>query len=137
MMAILGAWIVTLITVNIANFTRVIILNRDTLGGVKESRRVKKAREELDLLAHQLPGASSPMRCPLWKPKDHDKYTHDEWELFCRGGQKDLLRVIMHLNDHHRWTREQIADFVQEQHDAGNIDVSFEAKLFANREVTT
>jgi hypothetical protein len=27
--------------------------------------------------------------------------------------------LIQHLNDHHRWTREQIAEFVESQETAG------------------
>ena len=127
----------TLLTYCLYESYQDIVLRYGTIRGMIEERKIRKNREELDNLAQSLPGVNSPARCPLWKEKPNDKYTAREWELFCRGGQRDLLRVIMHLNDHHEWTREQIADFVQEQHDAGLINVSFEEKLFANRKVTT
>lgn len=130
--------IVTLVTFHIVNFVRVIILGRGTIDDMpnKSNRKVEKSRSELDKYAHTLPGVNDTIFCPEWKPKPDGSYTHDEWELFCRGGQRDLFRVIMHLNDHHRWSREKIADFVQAQHDSGKINVAFEQDLFANRKDT-
>jgi hypothetical protein len=36
---------------------------------------------------------------------------HCAWTL--RGGSVTVAYLILHLNDHHRWTREAIADWVQ------------------------
>ncbi len=39
--------------------------------------------------------------------------------------KSSLKNIIMHLNDHDRWSREKIADWLDELHDAGEIDIEF------------
>lgn len=48
-------------------------------------------------------------------------YDANQLMLFCGAGQP-LSWLIVHLNDDHRWTREQIADWL----DAVDADLSFE-----------
>lgn len=43
----------------------------------------------------------------------------------CHQKHAFLASMVMHLNDKHRWTRERIANWLQDQHDEGVIDISF------------
>lgn len=36
-----------------------------------------------------------------------------------------LWRLVQHLNDQHRWSREKIADFLDELHDSGQVNLEF------------
>lgn len=113
-----------------------IIPNKDyaiIFGMGTEDQRI---RDELSKLADSLPGMDAKITCPEYVAPKYEQFTEEQWALACRGGQKDLLRVVMHLNDHHKWSREQIADWIEQEHSAGNINVAFEEKLFANREET-
>lgn len=38
--------------------------------------------------------------------------------LCCRDAVESPISLVTHLNDHHRWTRNQIADFIQPIEDA-------------------
>lgn len=62
--------------------------------------------------------------CPLFKGDDILD------ESMCRGGQTDLMRVIIHLNDHHKWSREQIADWLDDQAEVGKVNIDFEDDIF-------
>lgn len=37
-----------------------------------------------------------------------------------------LYHMVQHLNDEHRWTRESIADFLDELHDSGQVNLEFQ-----------
>lgn len=41
---------------------------------------------------------------------------------------QDLGSMIMHLNDGHKWTRERIADWLDELHDSGVVNIIVEEK---------
>lgn len=43
----------------------------------------------------------------------------------CDMHYDQLAGTVMHLNDKHKWTREQIAVWLQDNHDRGIIDISF------------
>lgn len=62
--------------------------------------------------AHDLPGMSekpgSPCECSRLK------------------AGHNLYNIIIHLNDKHGWTREKIADWLDELHDRGEINIEFE-----------
>jgi hypothetical protein len=66
-------------------------------------------------LAAILPAlATHRLRCPLWMDDTTDTPTACCW-------RKPLSEVIVHLNDHHRWTREQIAGWL----DTLDVDLTF------------
>lgn len=45
----------------------------------------------------------------------------------CKTGVKQHLEsVVIHLNDYHQWTREKIADWIDELHDNGVINAEFD-----------
>ena len=45
---------------------------------------------------------------------------------FGRRPTSDTLKmVIIHLNDHHKWSREKIADWMDKLHDNGKINIEF------------
>ena len=45
----------------------------------------------------------------------------------CKTGVKQHLEsVVIHLNDYHQWTREKIADWIDELHDNGIINAEFD-----------
>ena len=41
---------------------------------------------------------------------------------------QDLGPMVMHLNDGHKWTRERIADWLDELHDSGVVNIIVEEK---------
>ena len=41
---------------------------------------------------------------------------------------QDLGSMVMHLNDGHKWTRERIADWLDELHDSGVVNIIVEEK---------
>lgn len=72
----------------------------------------------VDTLEHYIPGLQEmtvPNACPA---------ADDEIPDFARRyrcAETNLTRLIIHLNDEHRWVREQIADWL----DALDLDLSF------------
>lgn len=69
---------------------------------------------DFEMASHKLPGIKQKMpECP---------------DLKCGVKESDwtLRGMIMHLNDSHKWTREKIADWLDELHDAGKINIEFE-----------
>lgn len=78
--------------------------------------------QEISELATDLPGMETRVTCPMLNKLSKD----ESWVLHCRGGQTDLMRVMIHLNDHHKWTREQIADWLVES----ELDADFEREVF-------
>lgn len=67
-------------------------------------------KNELETAARGLPAvgvelADAPCQCPI--------------------GAISLMDAIMHLNDHHEWSRERIADWLDELHDSGLVDLEF------------
>lgn len=72
-------------------------------------------KETTRSLSKQLPGIHSIVACPA-KCKDKNDVV---WE-------QTLWHMIQHLNDHHRWSRESIADFLDELPD--DIDITFKTK---------
>lgn len=44
------------------------------------------------------------------------------------GEGSELTEVIIELNDTHKWSREAIADWVDNLHDSGFVDLSFKEK---------
>lgn len=70
---------------------------------------VEPYEQSVEAMSEKLPGvmslADSPCRC------------------FSRPAT--LHRIIIHLNDFHEWSRENIADWIDELHDAGKINAEF------------
>lgn len=81
-------------------------------------------------LATLLPGMGEFITCPEYNP---EMDTNEKMKLNCRGGQVDLMRVIIHLNDHHHWSREDIADWVDAVSDLYGFSTDFEQELFTER----
>lgn len=71
-------------------------------------------KETTSQLSKQLPGVDAVVECPACTVKDSPP-----WE-------KKLWYIIQHLNDQHRWSREAIADFLDELPE--EIDITFKTK---------
>jgi hypothetical protein len=72
-----------------------------------------------------LPGMDTDVDCPVGECNDMNMNKFGEWEVI--GHQRgSLWRIIQHLNDQHRWTREKIADWIDELHDKGIINAEFQ-----------
>lgn len=88
---------------------------------------------ELSDRADSLPGMNDSIQCPMYvegQGLDDSTPRLDN----CTGHQVRLSNVVIHLNDNHGWTREQIATWMQDQHDAGLINIAFEETLFSQFE---
>lgn len=66
--------------------------------------------------ARELPGMEYvPGGCPS-----------DDVKKKCANSSKWILfYVVQHLNDEHKWTREQISDWLDELHDSGKVNLEF------------
>jgi len=65
---------------------------------------------DASVLSKKLPGMNTPVNCP-----------------HCSNSNKmTLWRLVQHLNDDADWSRDKIADWLDEQHDAGIINIEFE-----------
>lgn len=77
-----------------------------------------KHTESFDYISNSLPA----MKSRVDHPQKHMRF------LTSHKGCPDsssLKHMVIHLNDVHKWTREQIADWMDELHDAGLIDIEF------------
>lgn len=54
---------------------------------------------------------------------------HGHSNLVKEPKQDSIRSVIIHLNDVDKWTREQIADWLDELHDSGQINIEFEVEV--------
>ena len=108
--------------------------------GIKLLENPAKIASDRKMLAeesHRLPGIDTSVELPcgckrkktvttaiVENPSSINDFTwHTE-----RTGEpvRMLLREgIIHLNDGHRWTREQIADWLDELHDSGEVNIEF------------
>lgn len=77
---------------------------------------------ELSELADHLPGVNEKVDCPALKgfyvlPGGPVKHV-------CNRTHSPLKSIIMHLNDGHKWSREQIADWLDKLYEEG-VDLAF------------
>lgn len=68
------------------------------------------------VLSNELPGMSAVVEYPCAGEE-------------CMRVPTSLRTVIIHLNDIHKWTRENIADWLDELHDSGKINIEFEVDV--------
>jgi hypothetical protein len=68
---------------------------------------------EMEQAARELPGMNQQVYCPV--------SCDVSWTLVTSS----LKSTIIHLNDYHRWSRDDIADWLDELADAGIIDIDF------------
>lgn len=54
--------------------------------------------------------------------------TRVDYPCDCNGGQQTVYRMVQHLNDYEKWTRDRIADWIDRMHDAGIIDAEFKTE---------
>jgi hypothetical protein len=86
-------------------------------GTTKSAKNKKVGEAVVDALGKAIPGFST-MRQPCPRPTEHT--------IHCDTFQDPdtlLQETIVHLNDHHRWSREQIADWL----DTLDHDLRFKA----------
>lgn len=93
-------WVVKADWISVGPFATMAGLNND------DSFPVEAAR--LSGMAHRLPGVWQRVDYPCGCKKEGAVYT-----------------AIVHLNDHHQYTREQIADWLDEEVSKGNINIDF------------
>jgi hypothetical protein len=70
--------------------------------------------KDISVVSHDLPAMNQMVLCP-------EPHASGPWVQEGR-----LRNVIMHINDSHGWTRERIADWIDELHDAGKINAEFQ-----------
>lgn len=96
--------------------------NQYSFSGVSKDLSTAKHEQELSRLASTMPGAKTivdyPCDCPGKSIFSNEKPFPDE---------SALMNVIMHLNDFHEWSRQKIADWIDELHDKGTINAEFES----------
>ena len=84
----------------------------------KPAPAVGGASSELSRLSESLPGKGFKVsKCPA---------DNDCPATYMQGN--DLLKVVIHLNDYHKWGRDQIADWADKLHDDGVVDLSFRSE---------
>lgn len=69
------------------------------------------AKQSLSDMSHELPGINTKVKYPCQCRHDKDD---------------EVFSIIIHLNDKVHWTREQIADWLDELADSGQISIDFE-----------
>lgn len=103
------------------------------LKAASESRRLSY---ELSVKSKNLPGVNDTIMAPCECPKRPDRVNYASVAFDgCGCGvckpvsiwkePQPVGAIIMHLNDTHRWTREAIADWLDKEADAGNINIDF------------
>lgn len=75
--------------------------------------------EKIAYASLSLPGMNAKVSCP-------ETYKSVDLTVKCSVRNRSLWSVIQHLNDTHNWTREAIADWVDELHEAGTINAEFQ-----------
>lgn len=68
------------------------------------------------VLSKKLPGMDYVTSCP-----EHGK-------CYLMVLENSLWNMVQHVNDHHKWTVDQIADWLDDLHDSGKVDLSFKLK---------
>lgn len=84
-----------------------------------------EAESVMMLFADLFPDLIRFRRCPELNCNGYDKIVPVPvifGEQVAKVHLRPLLYLIVHLNDHHKWTREQIADWVESQ----DLDLRFE-----------
>lgn len=90
----------------------------------------QNSTNEFAKLSEQLPGIKTEVAFPcdcvsrMYDPKA-DQYV--EYPHIIKKGL--IHAVIMHLNDQHKWSREKIADWLDELHDTGQVDIAFKVEV--------
>lgn len=82
------------------------------------------AESEASKLSIKLPGMNQKVLppCGCWR----DGLQYEFGKPIMKPGKKVLLwQLVQHLNDKHRWSREKIADWLDDLHDAGKINIEF------------
>lgn len=79
-------------------------------------------------LSRNLPGMNEMVDCPACGYDKHLDATVGPQQ------RSTVWRTVQHLNDRHRWTRESIADWLDELHDNGVVDIEFDVPLEGGEE---
>ena len=91
--------------------------------------KLLKEKRSLSRASYELPGINATVELPCDCTRKKSVATEDEnWVAIVDTGeprQSVLRNAIMHLNDEHKWTRERIADWLDELHDQGKINIEF------------
>lgn len=82
---------------------------KEVLNAMKTEKEIEFESEMCDVYM-DLPGADVSLPCPACDMRT------------------DLAGVIISLNDDHKWSREEIADWVDTLHDEGYVDLSFKER---------
>jgi hypothetical protein len=90
---------------------------------------LEDSKPSVSTKSRQLPGMDHKVKCPLLGHKigDHFLFDGTKKTIFCTDKNPvSLWSQVQHLNDEHKWTREQIADWLDELHDSGEVNLEFE-----------
>jgi hypothetical protein len=78
--------------------------------------------DQFSTLASKLPAVDQMVK----HPSLGDPLSYVGKLLKCKDNREmPLQAMVIHLNDHHKWTRERIADWIDDLHDSGIIDAEF------------
>ena len=93
-----------------------------SIGSTKNSTVLKNIDENSDQFRHksrQLPGVENKVRYPCI----HYSVANTIWG------------IIQHLNDVDKWSREKIADWLDDLHDKGEINIEFDVETISDKEI--
>lgn len=79
---------------------------------------------EISSASKGLPGMGAVVECPDEKCGFTEMDKYGEWSSFRYKAK--LWSVVQHLNDYHKWSRDKIADWIDDLHDRGIINAEFE-----------
>lgn len=84
---------------------------------------IKADPNDPSVLSQKLPGVNQVVKHPRISESGCDCY-YDSYDEGAGLGKYTIRNLVMHLNDEHRWTREQIADWLETL----DVDLSFKIK---------
>lgn len=84
-----------------------------------------KPESEAALISQRLPGVKQMILPPCGCWRDGLELNKNGMPILEPGVKKEVWSLVQHLNDKHKWTRERIADWLDDAHDAGLINIEF------------
>lgn len=84
---------------------------------------------QMDQFSRRLPGAYENVTYPCDCPAKHFDVKTNSYSDVPGPVQGKLRGAIIHMNDKHKWSREAIADWLDELHDSGQVDIVFKVEV--------
>lgn len=104
-------------TKNIKEYSLYNIVPVDKKPNIFYDKFMHTSENQFENASYNLPGVNYVTTCPA--------YNSEEPQKGCVGTSDTLRHNIIHLNDLHKWTREKIADWLDDLHDSGQVNLEF------------